>query len=463
MTTTSTEPASGSQWRHFTSAGAHRDTVTITSAAGCYFWDTTGKRYLDALAGLHSVNIGYGPWPEIEAAASKQLATLPFFPNWFGFANDVAEQLAERLIGLSPFDDGAAFFVQSGSEAVESAMKLALQYHKIRGDVQRNLFVSRTGAYHGVTMGALTLNGSDVFRAPFEPLPNRIRKAAPTYPYRCQWCAPVGHCNLSCGDDVETAILDAGPENVAAVVIEPLQNSGGALVPPDGYPQRVREICDRYGVLLVLDETICGFGRVGEWFGSIRFGFQPDIITMAKGLTSSYAPMGAMIASSGVAEPFFSKDSRTFMHGSTFGGHPVSSAIAMANLDIIEHQGMLAGVRQKSVKLRAMCEDLASHHPMVAEVRGDGFFIALELVKDRERRLAFTPEERSQLISKVLMPGARRRGLQMKFDDRLELAALFTPPLIAAEDEFDIMVSTLKSVLDEAWTEVHAGRVSGSC
>jgi adenosylmethionine-8-amino-7-oxononanoate aminotransferase len=445
------------QWRHFTPALAHRETVTITNAAGCYFWDSTGKRYLDALAGLHSVNIGYGPWPQIEAAASRQLGRLPFFPNWFGFANDVAEQLAHRLVSISPFDDGEVFFVQSGSEAVEAAMKVCMQYHRIRGDEGRNLFISRTGAYHGTTLGALTLNGSTVFRAPFEPLPNQIRRAAPTYPYRCQWCATLSRCQLSCADDIEQAIIEAGPDKVAAVVIEPMQNSGGSLIPPEGYAARVRDICDRHGVLLVLDETICGFGRVGEWFGSTRFGFRPDIITMAKGLTSSYAPMGAMIASAVVAEPFFAEDSRTFMHGSTFGGHPVSAAIAMANLDIIESHELLEGVRTKSVKLRAACEELAARHPMIGEVRGDGFFISLELVKDRERRQPFSPAERAHLVSRVLLPGARKRGLQMKFDDRLELAAQFTPPLIADDDEFDFMLGTLEDVLDEAWTEVHSG------
>jgi adenosylmethionine-8-amino-7-oxononanoate aminotransferase len=457
----STLPKATSQWRHFTPAAAHRETVTITEAAGSYFWDSTGKRYLDGLAGLHSVNIGYGPWPEIEAASSRQLATLPFFPNWFGFANDVAEQLADRLISISPFDSGQVFFVQSGSEAVESAMKLALQYHRIRGDEKRNIFVSRNGAYHGTTMGALALNGSTVFRAPFEPLSDRVKRAAPSYPYRCQWCAPTSQCNLSCADDIETAIIEAGPDEVAAVVIEPMQNSGGSLIPPAGYPERVRRICDRYGVLLVLDETICGFGRLGEWFGSTRFGFRPDIITMAKGLTSSYAPMGAMIATTEIAEPFFDGDSRTFMHGSTFGGHPVSAAIALANLDIMEKHNMLQGVREKSVRLRAACDDLAARHPMVGEVRGDGFFISLELVKERDRRLPFTPSERSQLVSQILLPGVRERGLQMKFDDRLELAAQFTPPLVADDREFEFMLSTLESVLDEAWTEVSSGRLSG--
>ncbi|WP_158241019.1 aminotransferase class III-fold pyridoxal phosphate-dependent enzyme [Mycolicibacterium goodii] len=454
MSTTNAFATTSSQWRHFTSAAAHRNTVTVSRAEGCYFWDTHDRRYLDAIAGLHSVNIGYGPWHQIEAAASKQLANLPFFPNWFGYANDVAEQLADRLVRYSPFNAGEVFFVSSGSEAVEAAMKVALQYHRLNGNEGRNLFVTRTGAYHGTTIGALTLNGSSFFRAPFEPLPNAIRKAAPVYPYRCQWCAAANRCNLSCADDIEAAILDAGPEQVAAVVIEPMQNSGGSLVPPAEYAPRVREICDKYGILLVLDETICGFGRVGEWFGSIRYGFQPDIITMAKGITSSYAPMGAMIASAKTAEPFFAEDSRTFMHGSTFGGHPLSAAIAMANLDIMEEYDMLRGVREKGVRLRKACDDLAARHPMVGDVRGDGFFISLELVKDKETRESFTDQERTHLVSKVLLPGVRSRGLQMKFDDRLKLAAQFTPPLVADDEEFDIMIGTLESVLNNAWSAI---------
>lgn len=453
-------PRASAQWRHFTSASAHRDSVAISRAAGCYVWSSSGERYLDALAGLHSVNIGYGPWPEIEDAARRQLATLPYFPNWFGFANEVAEQLAERLVAISPFDSGLAFFGQSGADSVEAAMKLARQYHNFRGDPDRTVFISRTGAYHGVSLGALALNGNAVFREPFEPLPVEVMRAAVPYPYRCGLCTSSGPCDLSCADDVEAAIVRAGGGKVAAVVIEPAQNSGGALVPPEGYPQRLREICDRHGILLILDETVCGFGRVGEWLGSTRYGFRPDIITVAKGLASSYAPISAMVASEAVVEPLFADDARTFLHGSTFGGHPVSSAIALANLDIIEKHDMLARVREKSKSLRARFDELAARHPMIGEVRGDGFFIAIELVKNRDGRIPFSREERVDLVSRILLPGMRKRRVHMKFDDRIELAALFTPPLIADETEFAVMADALEGVLDEAWVEVSAGRLT---
>jgi adenosylmethionine-8-amino-7-oxononanoate aminotransferase len=448
-----TPPDSGpALWRHFTSAGHHAHSTVITRAQGCHFWDDSGRRYLDGLAGLHSVNIGYGPWPEIVEAARTTLETLPFFPNWFGFANEPALALADRLREIAPLDAGHVFFAQSGSEAVEAAMKVARQFHRLSGDPHRTKFVTRRGAYHGTTMGALSLNGGAVLRNQFEPLLAGVARVAPTYPLRCVHCA--GTCGLGCADEIETAILSEGPETVAAVVLEPLQNSGGALVPPPGYPERVREICDRHGVLLVLDETITGFGRVGEWFGATRYGFVPDIVTTAKGLASSWAPIGAMIASARVSEPFFAQADRTFLHGSTFGGHPVSASIALANLAIIEREGLVEKVRRDGELLRSMCEELVARHPLLAEVRGDGYFLALEIVRDRETKTPFPPQERARLIRDVLLPQSRAAGVHVKFDDRIELAALLTPPLVAGPEEFEQLIAALEQTLDAAlaWT-----------
>jgi adenosylmethionine-8-amino-7-oxononanoate aminotransferase len=341
------------------------------------------------------------------------------------------------------------FFSQSGSEAIEAAMKLARQYHRLRGEPGRLKFISRTGAYHGTTMGALSLNGAAALRGQFEPLLAGMSRVDPPYPYRCEVCD--GDCGVHSAEGFDRAIRAEGPESVAAVVIEPVQNSGGALVPPAGYVQRVREICDAHGVLLIVDETICAFGRVGEWFGSTRYGLRPDIVTTAKGLTSSWAPLAATIASERVAQPFFDDAGATFLHGSTFGGHPVSCAIALANLDIIEREGLLERVKAKAPLLRARCEALAERHPMIGEVRGDGFFIALELVKNRATREPFTHAERAELIADHLLPTVREHGVHMKFDDRIELAALFTPPLIAGEPEFELMVDALEASLDAAW------------
>jgi len=436
-------------WRQFTPAWQHADSTVVTRAEGCYFWDASGRRYLDALAGLHSVNIGFGPWPELVGAATGQLEALPFFPNWFGFSNAPAVALASKLAELAPIDVGHVFFVQSGSEAVEAAMKLARQYHRLRGEPDRVKFVSRHGAYHGTTLGALSLNGAAALRDPFEPLLDGTVRFAPPYPYRCHSCSTRG-CTLACADELDAAIRAEGPETVAAVVLEPAQNSGGALVPPPGYAQRVRRICDEHGVLLVVDETICAFGRVGEWFGSTRYGFEPDVMTLAKALTSSWAPLGAMVSSAEVSEPFFNAPGRTFLHGSTFGGHPVSCAIALANIGLIEREGLLARVARHGPGFRARLEEVAARHPLVGEVRGDGYLLALELVKDRDRRIGFGAAERARLISEVLMPGVRRRGLHMKFDDRLELAALLTPALVAGPDEFERMVVKLEAVLDQA-------------
>jgi adenosylmethionine-8-amino-7-oxononanoate aminotransferase len=453
--------AADAQWRHFTTAADHRDGVTIVRGEGCYVWDAQGRRYLDAIAGLHSVNVGYGPWPEIVEAARRQLELLPYAPNWLGFGNEPAERLAERLATLAPVPGRCrVFFSQSGSEAVETAMKMALQHHRLHDQPGRVRFISRVGAYHGTTLGALSLNGTAALRGPFEPLLGSASQVPVPYAYRCGACE--GSCDLSCADEIERAIEAEGPESVAAVFIEPVQCSGGALGPPPGYAERVREICDRHGVLLVADETICAFGRVGEWFGSTRYGLRPDILTVAKGLTSSWAPLAATIATEAVWEPFFVDDERAFLHGSTFGGHPVSCAVALANLDVIGGEGMLGHVRRSAPDLRARCEQLAASHPLAGEVRGDGFFVAIELVRDKASRTPFSPAERSLLARRHLRPRTRELGVQMKFDERIELAAILTPPLIAGEAELELMTSALGSALDDAWDAVSSGALDAA-
>jgi adenosylmethionine-8-amino-7-oxononanoate aminotransferase len=440
-------------WRHFTRAIDNR--IVIVRGEGCYIWDAEGNRYLDALAALYCVNIGYGPWPEISEAAAKQIEQLPFFTNWVGFATPPAVELAEKVAELVPIDAGRVFLVGGGSEAVETALKLARQYHRLRGEPTRYKFVTRRSAYHGTTLGALSVNGSPALRSQFEPLlPGCLRAPLP-YRYRCPYCADEPRCTLRCADEIDDIIVNEGPETVAAVMLEPVQNSGGSITPPEGYFERVRAICDERGVLLIADEVICGFGRVGGWFGSTRYDIEPDLMTLAKGITSAYAPLGAVVASERVTEPFFAEPKTAFSHGITFGGHPLSCAIALANLAIFEREDLVGRVQSHMSEFRARCDQLREDHPMVGDVRGDGYFYSLELVKDKETKETFAPAERDELIKGFLTPRMRELGVYMRFDDRGETCAQFSPPLVAGPAEFEAMVGVLRQVLDEAWDRVN--------
>src|SRR5690349_4509731 len=305
----------------------------IVRGDGCYLWDAHGKRYLDALAGLFSVNIGYGYGEEMGQAALAQMRELPFYTNW-SYAHPRAIELASEVAQLAPGDLNRVFFVSGGSEAVESAWKLARQYHHARGE-RRWKAIARRTAYHGTTMGALSINGIAAIKNMFEPLVPETFHVRSTNRYHRPEEETEEEFTAFLLDDLEQAIIAAGPSTVAMVIMEPVQNAGGAFTPPEGYWQGVRAICDEYGILLCADEVITGFGRLGEWFGSTRYEIEPDLITSAKGLSSAYASIGALIASDRVAEPFYGHD-QMFKHGITFGGHPVQAAIALKNIEIMK-------------------------------------------------------------------------------------------------------------------------------
>ena len=434
-------------WGHFSVLGRSVDGMRIMERGeGCYVWDTEGRRYLDGLAGLFTSQIGHGR-TELADAARDQAASLGYFPIWT-YAHPGAITLAARLASHAPGDLNRVFFTSGGSEAVESAWKLARQYFKEIGQPMRHKVISRASAYHGTTMGALSITGLPAFKAPFEPLVPGTHKVANTNAYRCTLCAAAGSCTLACADDIEQMILREGAETVAAVFLEPVQNTGGCFVPGTGYFQRVREICDRYGVLLVSDEVICAFGRLGHMFGCERFDYLPDMITCAKGLTSGYSPMGAVIASDRLAAPFL-ETGKPFAHGFTFGGHPVSCAVAHANLDVMERDDILGNVNANESAFRAALEDLADI-PIVGEVRGAGFFWAVELVRDRDTRETFSRDESEKLLRGFLSNRMLDLGLICRADDRAEPVIQFSPPLIAGQEEFDLINSVLRTALTEA-------------
>jgi adenosylmethionine-8-amino-7-oxononanoate aminotransferase len=434
---------------HFSRLGSYGDdhpVPIIARGAGCHVWDVTGHQLLDGLSGLFTVQVGHGR-AELAEAARDQAETLEYFPIWT-YAHPPAIELAARLAGLAPADLNRVFFTTGGSEAVESAWKLARQYFKAVGQGRRHKVIARKTAYHGTTLGALAVTGIPALRSPFEPLTPGAVHVSNTNRRRHPNGADEKAFMLALTDEIEERILFEDPETVAAIFLEPVQNGGGCLVPPEGYFERVREICDRYGVLLVSDEVICAFGRLGEMFGCERYDYLPDIITCAKGLTSGYSPLGAVICRDFLAEPFL-EHKASFAHGLTFGGHPVSCAVALANLDVFEREGILDHVRDHEGEFRARLEGLRDL-PIVGDVRGAGYFQALELVRDQATDAAFTADEREELLRGFLLPRFYAAGLIARADDRGDPVVQLAPPLIAGPDEFDFIEQTLRTVLGEA-------------
>ena len=448
------EAAKQHLWLHFTRMSSYgsSDVPVIVRGSGPYVYDDKGKRYLDGLSGLFVSMIGHGR-TELAEAASKQASELAYFPLW-SYAHPAAVQLAARLAGLAPGDLNKVFFTTSGSEAVESAWKLAKQYFKLRGEPGRYKVISRDIAYHGTSMGALAVTGLAAIKGDFEPLPPGGVRVPNTNFFRAP--AFVAHDLTEFGgwaaDEIERAILREGPQSVAAVFLEPVQNSGGCFPPPPGYFQRVRAICDKYGVLLVSDEVICAFGRLGYYFGSERYGYQPDIITFAKGVTSGYSPLGGMIVRDHLMEPF-QRGTATFLHGITFAGHPVSAAVALANLDVFERDHLLGNVRANEGGFRAALERLCDL-PIVGDVRGDGYFYGIELVKDKVTRETFDDDESERLLRGFLSHALFDAGLVCRADDRGDPVVQLAPPLICTQEHFDEMEQILRSVLTEAWSRV---------
>jgi adenosylmethionine-8-amino-7-oxononanoate aminotransferase len=444
MTSDLQEQAKRHLWMHFTRLGSyeHSDVPIIVRGEGCYVYDEHGKRYLDGLSALYCVNVGHGR-EELGQAAAKQAKELGFYTNW-SYAHPPAIELATRISELAPGSLNRVFFTSGGSEAVESAWKLAKAYHEARGEGARHKLISRKLAYHGTSMGALTATGLTALRTPFEPLTPGGVHVENTNSYRWR----EDRDPLWAADSIEEAIEFEGAETVAAVILEPVQNGGGCFVPQDGYFQRVREICDRHGVLLISDEVICSWGRIGHWFGCERFGYQPDMITTAKGISSAYAPLGALVAADFIAEPFL-KGKAIFNHGFTFGGHPVACATALANIDIIEREDLCGHVLENEGALRAMLESLRDL-PIVGDVRGAGYFQAIELVKDKDTKETFDHDESEQLLRGFLSGELYGRGLICRTDDRGDPIVQFSPPLIAGKEQFEEIEAILRPVLSEA-------------
>jgi len=438
---------------HFTRGDAWTadDLVVIERGEGCYVWDTDGNKYLDGLAGLFCTNIGHGR-SDLAAAAAKQMDKLAFYPTW-GFAHPSSVEAASMIAAVAPDDLDRVFFVSSGSEAVESALKFARCYHLANGDEQRHKVIARHWAYHGTTLGALTLTGIPNLRDPYLPMLASVVRHVPN---------TLGHDlepgrsarELPCVSAVEEAIVAEGPETVAMMIAEPVQNGRGALVPPEGYWQELRRICDDYGVLLCADEVINAFGRLGHWFGSHRFGARPDMITFAKGVTSAYQPLAGLVVRGPLLERVWDSPSGMFLHGSTFGGHPVATAVAVANMTALRDEDVLGNVLRNEARLGNGLRALMQAHRCVKDVRGTGYFYALELMRDRDSGADFSDAEVAELLpGGVLDRLVREARVLVRPDGRGGVMLSVSPPLVADTAVLDDLLNRLDQVLGrvDAW------------
>ena len=436
---------------HFTRNGAFgpggNRLLVLERGEGPYVFDTDGKRYLDGLSSLFCCQIGYSFGEEMASVVGEQLSTLSFNTNW-GTAHPPAIRLAAALAERAPGDLNRVFFTSGGSESVETAWKIVRQHFLAKGEPQRTKAVSREIAYHGVTLGALSFTGVRPMKEPFGASPIPVVRVSNTNAFRHELAGdPAAHC-AQLLQEMEQAIVEADPETVAMIIAEPVQNAAGCLVPPEGYWAGLREIADRYGIALVADEVITGFGRIGEWFAASRFGPAPDVITVAKGITSAYAPMGAVLVSDRIAEPLYD-EGRMLLHGITFGGHPLAAAVALRNIEIFEREGVLENVREHEGYLHKRLEELRDRLPIVGDVRGAGYFWALELVRD-EANTRFSAEERERLLRGFLARRLLDEGLIARPDDRGDAVLHLAPPLICGRREIDELVEKTGAVLEDA-------------
>src|SRR3954466_5098647 len=453
---------------HFTRNGAFgpggKPLLVLTRGEGSYVFDTDGKRYFDGLSSLFCCQIGYSYGEEMAAVASEQMSRLAFNTNW-ATAHPPAIKLAAALAEGGPRHPARAerapgglnrvFFTNGGSESVEAAWKIVRQHYLAKGEPQRTKAIAREIAYHGVTLGALSFTGVRPMKEPFGAAPIPVVRISNTNRYR----DPDGSDDAAlCArllDEVERTIVETGPETVAMLIAEPVQNAGGCLTPPDGYWPGLRALCDKYGIALVADEVITGFGRIGEWFASARYGVAPDLITCAKGITSAYAPMGAVLVSDKIAEPLY-EDGRMLMHGITFAGHPVAAAIALRNIEIFEREGVLENVGELEPYMGELLEGIKSRVPIVGDVRGAGFFWALELVRDAEQS-RFSAEEREKLLRGFLAGRLLEEGLTARPDDRGDAVLHLAPPLVSTREELEEMAAKTEAVLADASERFYEG------
>jgi adenosylmethionine-8-amino-7-oxononanoate aminotransferase len=431
------------------SLGRDRENLfVVRRGEGPYVEDADGNRYIDGLSGLYCCQLGYSYAEEFATAAAEQLRELSFSPLWSASAHPAAIELAERLAGIAPMGVEHTFFSSGGAEAVEAAWKIARKYHALRGEPRRTKAISRRGAYHGLTIGALSLTDDPALTEPFgSPAIETVFVSNTSRVGQPSEFADDAVFTRHLLAELEGAIVAEGPETIAMLIVEPVQNRGGCITPPDGYWPGLRALADRYGFLLVADEVITAFGRLGEWFGGDRYDARPDIVTVAKGLTAGYAPMGATLVGAQVAD-VINQPGAVLNHGYTFGGHPLSAALALRSLHIFERDRVLDNVRDLQDHLGKRMADLGPL-PIVGDVRGAGFFYALELVGDAEDG-GFSAAARSALVADLIPRRLREAGLLARVYNRDAPLLQIAPPLVSDRELLDRIADIIADTLDEA-------------
>ncbi len=415
----------------------------LARGEGIYVFDLKGERYIDGLAGLWNVSIGHHR-PEMGKAIQQQVEKLAFVPTFFGFSNIPAIQLADKLTSLAPGNLTKVHFTSGGSETNETNLKLARYYHKLIGKPGKTKIISRRRAYHGISMGALSATGIENYWKMFEPMAPDFLHITPPYCFRCELNLSYPSCNLACARQLQEVIDREGRDTVAAFIGEPILGAGGVIVPPDDYWPLIQDICRREDVLLIIDEVITGFGRTGKWFCCEHYGLEPDMLTLAKAITSGYIPLGAAMLKDEIYAAMLEHipQGMPFMHGFTYSGHPVACAASLCNIDILEREDLIGNAMRTGAYLQERLREFA-HLPIIGEIRGKGLIAAIELVSDKTNRSPFTP------------PGSggatvARRAYEMGMICRAagDIMAL-SPPLIITKQQVDDMVGILRQAIEE--------------
>jgi L-2,4-diaminobutyrate transaminase len=458
LTTETTELDRRYVFHPFTALGAHeRDggPAVIVSGKGSRLTDEQGREYLDGMAGLWCVNVGYSR-PEIAEALRDQALRLPYFHGFASMATDVPARLAERVVKIAGLGMSKVFFGNSGSDANDTQVKLVWLYNNLLGRPERKKIISRLRGYHGVTVASASLTGLVGMHKNFDlPLP-MIRHVTPPW---ALWEKEAGESDgafvARLAQELEDAILAEGPETVAAFIAEPIQGAGGVIVPPDGYFAAIQAVLRKYDILFIVDEVITGFGRMGEWMGSHKFGLEPDLITVAKGITSGYVPLSGCIVSEKVWRVLADQADGPFQHGFTYSSHPLAAAAAMTNLDIVENEGLVARAGEAGDYLRARMREAFADHPLVAEVRGAGLIGAVELVAERDPATRFDP---ALGVAPRVVTAALSRGVIVRALAASDIIS-FSPPFVVTNDEIDTIVSVVRESVDEVADSLVRDRV----
>ena len=411
----------------------------IVKADGAYLTNTDDKQFLDAMSGLWCVNVGYGR-KSLAEVAYKQMQELPYYNSFFKTATAPSIELAQQLAEIAPNDLNHAFFSSSGSEANDTVVRMVRRYWDLKGQPTKKTFISREYAYHGSTMTGVSLGGMTAMHAQGGMMPG-FDHVMPPYWYKYGGDMTPEEFGIFTANKIEEKINEIGPENIAAFIGEPIQGAGGVIIPPDSYWPRVQEICNQYDILLVVDEVICGFGRTGQWFGSNTYNIKPDIITMAKGISSGYIPLSGIMVGNRVTETLVDEGGE-FYHGYTYSGHPVACAVAIENLRIIREENLIENSRKTSVYLEERMKEIADH-PLVGEVRMKSFIGAVELVKDKDKREMF---EETGVTGGICRDYCNQQGLIMR---AVRDGMIFCPPLIFNNNHIDELVEKLKKSLDQ--------------